>query len=56
LSQKGFENIFFLSGGIEDFILNSPEFCDGTGVQQLITEKLQQEILKREGTILGLYS
>lgn len=49
LSQKGFENIYFLSGGIEDFVENYPEFCDGTGVQQIINVKLQQEILKKEG-------
>jgi centrosomal protein CEP41 len=49
LIQKGFENIYFLSGGIEDFVTKHPEWCDGTGVQHLINEKKQQELLNREG-------
>ena len=51
LSQKGFDNIYFLSGGIDDFAANFPEFCNGSGVEQLINEKLQQEILQREGKL-----
>jgi len=51
LSQKGFENIFFLSGGIEDFVSKFPEWCEGTGVQEIINEKIQMEIKNREGTI-----
>lgn len=34
---------------MEDFAENYTECCEGPGVQQLINEKLQQEILKKEG-------
>ena len=49
LSEKGFENIFFLSGGIEDFVKKYPDWCEGTGVQEIINEKIQMEIKNREG-------
>jgi len=38
-----------ITGGIEEFVKEYPEKCDGPKVQQLVNEKLQQEILKKDG-------
>lgn len=47
-SEKGFENVFLLSGGIEEFTKLYPEMCDGPGVERLINEKLMEEKKKNE--------
>jgi centrosomal protein CEP41 len=49
--QKGYDNIFLLSGGIEEFARSYPEHCEGKGVQQLINAKLHEEIMKKDGII-----
>lgn len=49
LIQKGFENIYLLTGGIEEFIKTYPEKCEGPGVQVLINRKMQDDILKKDG-------
>lgn len=49
LTQKGYDNIYMLSGGIEEFVKVYPEKCDGTMVQQLIMAKCQEEIMKKDG-------
>ena len=49
LSQKGFENVFMLSGGIEEFVNNFPEKCEGYNVQQIINNKLQSNFMKKDG-------
>jgi len=30
--DKGFDNIFLVSGGIEDFVAQFPQFCEGEAV------------------------
>ena len=30
--DKGFDNIFLVSGGIEEFVAQFPEFCEGENV------------------------
>jgi centrosomal protein CEP41 len=49
LVQKGYDNIFLISGGIEEFVRDYPEKCEGTDVQQLINKKLHEDILKKDG-------
>jgi len=49
LFQKGFDNIFFISGGLEDFVKVYPEMCEGPGVPALINAKAQLELLKKDG-------
>ena len=49
ISQKGFENIYLMTGGIDQFVKIFPEKCDGISVQQLINAKLQEEIFKKDG-------
>jgi len=46
--NKGYDNIYMLTGGIEDFVREFPEKCDGSDVQRLINQKLQEEILKKD--------
>jgi hypothetical protein len=38
-----------LSGGIEEFVKNYPEMCDGEEIQKIINMKLQEEIMKKDG-------
>ena len=38
-----------LTGGIEEFVKEYPEQCEGTEVQKLISQKLQEEIIKKDG-------
>ena len=52
LSQKGFDNVYLLSGGIEDFISVFPQKCEGYQVEQYINNKKQNEILRKDGIIL----
>jgi hypothetical protein len=40
-----------LTGGIEEFIKDYPDKCDGYDVQRIINQKLQEEILKKDGII-----
>jgi len=47
--NKGYDNIYMLTGGIEEFVREYPEKCEGTDVQKLINQKLQEEILKKDG-------
>lgn len=43
LFQKGYDNIYFLSGGIEEFSIHYPEYCDGNKVDMLIEMKKERE-------------
>jgi centrosomal protein CEP41 len=52
LIQKGYENIFLLTGGIDDFVKIYPEKCEGPGVQALIEAKIQDDEKKKEGNLL----
>jgi hypothetical protein len=47
--QKGFDNIFLMTGGISEFVKQYPEKCDGTAVQQLINKKLHEDHIKKDG-------
>lgn len=49
ISQKGFDNIYLMNGGIDEFIKIYPEKCDGTSAQQLINAKLMEENFKKDG-------
>ena len=49
LVQKGFDNVFLISGGIEEFIQIYPEKCEGTGVEAIINAKRMEELRKKEG-------
>jgi hypothetical protein len=40
-----------LTGGIEEFVKEYPEKCEGSDVQRLINQKLQEEILKKEAIL-----
>jgi len=51
LSQKGFENVFLLSGGIEDFVNKFPEKCEGTEVQKYINMIKQNQLLKKDAPL-----
>jgi hypothetical protein len=52
LVQKGFDNVFLLSGGIDDFVKIYPEKCEGPGVEALVNAKIKEDILKKDGTYL----
>ena len=54
LIQKGFDNIFFMSGGLEEFVKVYPEMCEGPGVLALIQAKAQIELLKQDGNYNNL--
>lgn len=43
LFEKGYDNIYFLSGGIEEFAMHFPDYCDGNKVDMLINMKLERE-------------
>jgi hypothetical protein len=50
--QKGFDNIFLMTGGISEFVKLYPDKCDGTSVQQLINKKLHDDHLKKDGKLI----
>lgn len=43
LFQKGYDNIYFLSGGIEDFVKKFPEYTEGTEREVLIQRKAEKD-------------
>jgi centrosomal protein CEP41 len=51
LVQKGFDNVYLLSGGIEDFVKIYPEKCEGPAVEGLINAKMKEDMLKKDGSI-----
>jgi centrosomal protein CEP41 len=50
LVQKGFDNVYLLTGGIEEFVENYPEKCDGPGVNTLIAAKIEAD-KKKESSV-----
>lgn len=60
LNEKGYENVFLLSGGIEDFVEDFPELCEGKSVpaskkkiQQGIDAKRQEKLdQKKEAKVM----
>ncbi len=47
--QKGFDNIFLMTGGVSEFVKLYPEKCDGKAVQQLINMKIHDDFIKKDG-------
>ena len=56
LFQKGYDNIYFLSGGIEEFVKKYPEYTEGPKRDILINMKIAREkaeekaMMKKTGT------
>lgn len=44
--QKGYDNIYMLSGGIEEFVKSYPDYCEGPGMAEILIQ--QQKIIKIE--------
>lgn len=51
LFQKGYDNIYFLSGGIEEFIKKYPEYTEGPKKETLINMKLEREKNEQEALL-----
>lgn len=52
LFQKGFDNIYMLTGGLEEFVKAHPTYCEGVGLAKIIHE-MEQERLKSLKTTNG---
>lgn len=48
LFQKGYDNIYFLSGGIEEFVKKYPEYTEGPKREILINMKIAREKAEEE--------
>lgn len=48
LYQKGFDNIYMLTGGIEEFVQNYPEYCEGLEMAEKLIEIRKKEALQKE--------
>ena len=46
--QKGFDNIYMLSGGLEDFVRDYPDFCEGKEMSKIIHEQEKKAEIERE--------
>ena len=46
LFQKGYDNVFFLSGGIEEFMKKYPEYLEGPEREKYINMKIEDDIKK----------
>ena len=42
--QKGYDNVFFLSGGIEEFAKNYPDYLEGPEKEKYINMKKEREL------------
>ena len=51
LFEKGFDNVYFLSGGIEDFAKKFPEFLEGPDREKYIQIKIEKD--KKEAELLA---
>ena len=43
LFQKGYDNVFFLSGGIEEFMKKYPEYLEGPEREKYINMKIEED-------------
>ncbi len=43
LFQKGFDNIYLLTGGIEEFVKKYPDLCEGKGMSRILIELKKAE-------------
>jgi len=48
LFQKGFDNIYLLTGGIEEFVKKFPELCEGKGISRILIELKKLEEKEKE--------
>ena len=47
LFQKGFDNVFLLNGGIEEFSKNYPEYLEGVEKEKYINLKIENDRKKK---------
>jgi hypothetical protein len=50
LVQKGFDNVYLLTGGIEEFAQTNPDKCEGPGTTTLIAAKFEVDKKKESIT------
>lgn len=48
LFEKGFDNVYLLSGGIEKFLVNYPDMVEGTKVPEIPKEKPKKSVSNKE--------
>ena len=48
LFQKGFDNIYMLTGGIEEFVKSYAEYCEGNGIAKILIEQKEKELKEKE--------
>ena len=51
LFQKGYDNIYFLSGGIEEFVKKYPEYIEGPKKETFINMKIAREKAEEEAML-----
>ena len=51
LFQKGYDNIYFLSGGIEEFVKKYPEYVEGPKREMYINMKIAREKAEEEAML-----
>lgn len=49
LFQKGFDNIYMLTGGLEEFVKNHTDFCEGPGLAKIRISLKEKEIKEKDG-------
>ena len=49
LFQKGFDNIYMLTGGLEDFVNKYTDFCEGPGLAKIRISLKEKEIKEKDG-------
>lgn len=56
LYQKGFDNIYMLTGGIESFVVKYPELCEGKGMSRIMLEQAKKKEADDENNVKTKYS
>ena len=56
LFQKGFDNIYMLTGGIEEFIQKFPTLCEGKGMSRILLEQQKKKEQEEENNVKTKYS
>lgn len=49
LFQKGFDNIYMLTGGLEDFVNKYTDYCEGPGLAKIRISLKEKEIKEKDG-------
>ena len=52
LYDKGFDNIYYLTGGVENFVKKYPEYSEGEYKEYLISLKREAKRIERENELL----